>query len=64
MAKPTTDAGSWVQFDHLTQAYVTGDKTSVSAEVVDSAQCFADVLHISEIRANQRAARARLEPKP
>jgi hypothetical protein len=45
----------WVSFNYLTQTYDTLDETKVSAELIDSAECLADVLNISSIRDNQRA---------
>ena len=41
-------------FNPLTQCYETKDKTSVSAELVDSVACLADILIISTIREQQR----------
>ena len=48
----------WVTYNPLTNTYDTQDGTSVAAELVDNVQCLADVLHIAQIRASQRAARA------
>lgn len=47
----------WVTYDPLTATYDTPDGTSVAAEIVDNVQCLADVLHIAQIRAKQRAER-------
>ena len=70
MTEKTTPAGDgpaerrvrplrdWVEYNPLTATYDTPDGTSVAAEVVDGAQCLADVLHIAQIRAKQRAERA------
>ena len=44
----------WVKYNPLMHTYDTPDGTMVSAELVDSAQCMADVLHIANIRAQQR----------
>ena len=44
----------WVTFNPITMTYDTPDGTSVVAEVVDDAQCFADVLRIAQIRETQR----------
>jgi hypothetical protein len=54
MSTPTKR--EWVKFNPLTQTYDTPDGTKVAAELVDNAQCLADVLHIATIRAQQRAA--------
>ena len=48
----------WVTYNPRTNTYDTLDGTSVAAELVDSVQCLADVLHIAQIRARQRSARA------
>ena len=45
----------WIRYNMLTDSYNTPDGTSVSALLVDSACCLADVLHIASIRAKQRA---------
>ena len=47
----------WVAYNPLTATYDTPDGTSVAAEIVDNVQCLADVLHIAQIRAKQRAER-------
>ena len=47
----------WVTYNPLTATYDTPDGTSVAAELVGNAQCLADVLHIAQIRAKQRAER-------
>tara|TARA_R110000868_G_scaffold215878_1_gene466021 strand:+ start:306 stop:644 length:339 start_codon:yes stop_codon:yes gene_type:complete len=44
----------WVTYSPVTVTYDTPDGTSVAAELVDNAQCLADVLHISLIRGQQR----------
>lgn len=43
-----------VFLDHSTQTYRTEDGTCVAREIVDNAQCLADVLYIAQIRAGQR----------
>jgi hypothetical protein len=50
-------AREWVTYNPLTATYDTPDGTSVSAELVDNVQCLADVMHIAQIRAKQRAER-------
>jgi phage terminase large subunit-like protein len=50
------ERAKWVKYNPLTATYDTPDGTSVAAEVVDSVQCLADVLHIAQIRADTRAA--------
>lgn len=47
----------WVQFDPLTQTHQTPDGTAVGTELVDSAECLADVFHIAGIRDQQRKAK-------
>lgn len=51
----------WVRFNPLTHTYDTPDGTKVAAEVADSVQCLADVLHIAAIRERQRAALSQVE---
>ena len=46
----------WVKYNPLTRTYDTKDGTSVSAELVDSACCLLDFLHIADVRSKQRAA--------
>lgn len=50
---------AWVTYNPRTSTYETPDGTSVPAELVDNAQCLADVLHdvlhIAIIRTKQRA---------
>lgn len=48
------DPREWVTFNHDAQTYETPDGTSVPAELVDNANCFADILHIAIVRASQR----------
>ena len=48
--------GPWVSHNPLTRSYETPDGTSVTEEVVDNAECLADVLRIAIIRGEQRAA--------
>jgi hypothetical protein len=48
-------------FNPLTQCYETKDKTSVSAELVDSVASLADILIISIIREQQRLERKKKE---
>ena len=48
----------WVTYNPLTATYDTPDGTKVAAELVDSVQCLADVLHIAQIREAQRSAMA------
>lgn len=48
-------------FNPLTQCYETKDKTSVSAELVESVACLADILIISTIREQQRLERKKDE---
>ncbi len=50
-------ARDWVKYNSLTATYDTPDGTRVAAELVDNAQCLADVLNISIIRENQRSKR-------
>jgi hypothetical protein len=50
------DQKPWVVFNNCTQTYDTRDGTKVAAELVDNVQCLADVLRISLIREDQRAA--------
>lgn len=45
----------WVEYNPMTATYDTPDGTRVAAELVDNVQCLADVLHIAQIRAKQRA---------
>jgi hypothetical protein len=45
-----------VTYNHLTDIYETPDGTTVSALLVDGAQCVADVLHIAAVREQQRVA--------
>ena len=45
----------WVKYNHLTRTYDTKDGTSVSAELMDSACCLLDFLHIADVRSKQRA---------
>lgn len=52
----------WVRFNNRTQCYETKDGTSVSAELVENAQCLADVLHVSNIREKQRMADRDMPP--
>jgi hypothetical protein len=58
MATTTHKSKDWVQFNPLTQTYITGDKTNVAVELVDTAQCMADVFYIASIREEQRARRS------
>lgn len=44
----------WLTFDPLTRTYKTGDGTQVAEELTDNVQCFADILHIANIREEQR----------
>jgi hypothetical protein len=44
----------WVRFNPLTSCYETPDGTQSAVELVDTAQCLADVLHIADIRSRQR----------
>lgn len=46
-----------VKFNYLTMTYDAQDGTRVAAEIVDSAQCLADVLRVAQIRAEQRSAK-------
>lgn len=55
MAKAFVEPRQWVQFHPATHCYETGDGTRVAAELVDSAHCVADFLHIANIREGQRA---------
>lgn len=55
------EPADWVQFDPLTHTYVTGDGTRIAAEIADNVQCLADVLRISVIREQQRAAIRKLK---
>lgn len=52
----TPNRNSWVSYNDKTATYDTPDGTSVAAEVVDGVECLADLLRISNIRAQQRAA--------
>ena len=54
LVRPQCD--EWVRYNTLTMCYETRDGTSVAAELVDSIQCFADVLRIAKIREEQREA--------
>lgn len=51
----STTTDDWVQYDERTHEYVTGDGTRVCAFLCDNVHCLADVLHIANIRAKQRA---------
>lgn len=62
MTSSTTDTtgqvlsgGRWMTYNPLTATYDTRDGTQVAAELVETVQCFADVLYISRIRSDQRA---------
>jgi len=46
----------WVAYNPNSATYDTPDGTSIPEELIDNAQCLADVLHISIIREKQRAA--------
>ena len=52
----------WVKYNPRTATYDTPDGTSVAAELVDNVQCLSDVLHIAQIRANQRAEQRSKRP--
>lgn len=56
MSKPETKKQEWVFFNDLTMTYDTPDGTKVAAELIDNAQCLADVLYIAIIRQEQRDA--------
>ena len=56
MAKRTEAVIPWVAYNPITGTYDTRDGTHVASELADNAQCVADVLHIANIRAAQRAA--------
>ena len=51
-----TDA-PWIRLDILNHTYITGDGTIVAAELVDNACCLLDILHIANIRQQQRSER-------
>ena len=57
------ESPEWARYNVLTDTYDTPDGTHVAAELVDSVQCLADVLHIAQIRASQRAPRAGPPPR-
>lgn len=47
----------WIKYNPLTYSYETKDGTTVGAELIYSAKCLADVLHIAKIRHNQRISK-------
>ena len=53
--------GPWVEYNPLASTYDTPDGTQVPAELADTAQCLADVIHIAAIRDSQRAAITKAE---
>lgn len=56
------DAGDdWVQFNPMTMTYDTKDGTKVAAELFCGPESLAGYLYIAQIRAEQRAARAKKE---
>lgn len=57
MNKPQTHA-QWVSRNDRTATYDTPDGTRVAVELIDNVACLANVVHIAEIREEQRAARA------
>ena len=46
----------WVTYNPATATYDTPDGTRIGAELVDSVECLADVLHIARLRKKQREA--------
>lgn len=50
------DEPPWIALDSNTQTYRTRDGTVTPAELVDSADCLADVLRVASMRAEHRAA--------
>ncbi len=51
-----TKPEDWIRFNTAAHTYDTKDGTSVPAELIENADCLADVLHVADIRAKQRAA--------
>lgn len=49
----------WVKYNPLTATYDTPDGTKVAQELADSAECWADVLHIANVREKQRNSKQR-----
>jgi hypothetical protein len=45
---------SWVFYNPLTATYDTRDGTKVARELVEHSECLWDVLHIANIREQQR----------
>lgn len=54
--RPVIPLREWVTYNHKIATYDTPDGTSIPEELVDNAQCLADVLHIAIMREKQRAA--------
>lgn len=48
----------WVVYNEQTATYDTRDGTKISVELVESANCLADVLHIASLREQMRAVQA------
>ena len=46
---------AWVHHNPSTDTYDTPDGTKVAAELCDSVECLADILHIAIVREDQRA---------
>ena len=51
--------GPWVSHNPNTATYDTPDGTKVPVELADNVECLADVLHIVQIREEQRATIAK-----
>lgn len=51
-----TEQKPWVHYNASTATYDTPDGTKVAAEIVESADCLADVIRIALLRDKQRTA--------
>ena len=51
---PCNKRSDWAAYNHLTNTCDTKYGTTVAVELFENAQCFSDILHIAQIRDEQR----------